>query len=152
MAVIDRAAPTRLTRRARVLLVGYALVLLVVLFAPTSTVQASLVMHLVDFLRLFLPDSWVDFKHAEVVMNAVIIAPLSFLGSLVWRRMRWQEWTTYAFLGACAVEIVQGVLLPDRRASFSDIVANTAGACLGALLCWLLRNRGFLDSGAPIGS
>ena len=38
------------------------------------------------------------------------------------------------FLGAMAVELAQGLLLPGRQASFSDVVANGAGALLGALL------------------
>ena len=37
------------------------------------------------------------------------------------------------------VELIQGVFLPARHASFSDIVANTAGAALGALLVALGR-------------
>ncbi len=85
-------------------------------------------------LQAVLPDSWVDFTRVEVLMNAVIIAPLSFLGSRVWPRLRWQDWTAYAFVGATTVELVQGLLLPGRQASFSDIVANTFGALLGALL------------------
>ena len=115
----------------------YALALLVVLFSPTSHVQASLVVHLGDALQVVLPDSWVTFTRVEILMNVVIIAPLTFIGSIVWPRLRWQEWTAYGFLGATMVELVQGILLPGRHASFSDIFANTAGALLGALLARL---------------
>ncbi len=112
----------------------YALALLVVLFSPTSHVQASLVIHLGDALQVVLPDSWITFTRVEILMNVVIIAPLTFIGSIVWPRLRWQEWTAYGFLGATMVELVQGILLPGRHASFSDIFANTAGAMLGALV------------------
>ena len=142
MSAIDRAASTPLTRWARPLLAAYALVLLVVLFAPTSHVQASLVNDLVHVLRLVTPNTWVDFTRAEVVMNAVIIAPISLLGSLVWPRLRWQDWTAYGFLGAMVVELSQGLLLPDRQASFSDIVANGTGALLGAVLAHALLGSG----------
>ena len=124
----------RLARRVGVLLLVYVLVLGAVLFSPTSHVQTALVDGLVHVLQAVLPDSWVDFARVEVLMNAVIIAPLSFLGSRVWPRLRWQDWTAYAFVGATTVELVQGLLLPGRQASFSDIVANTFGALLGALL------------------
>jgi glycopeptide antibiotics resistance protein len=114
-------------------------VLAVVLFSPTSHVQASLVNDLVKVLQAVLPDSWVTFGRVEVLMNAVIIAPLSFLGSRVWPRLRWQDWTAYGFVGATTVELVQGLLLPGRQASFTDIVANTIGALLGALIYRRLR-------------
>ncbi len=81
-----------------------------------------------------LDESWATFSRAEVFTNVVIIAPFGLLGSLVFTRLRWQDWAAYAFIGATGVEMVQGLVLPDRQASFSDIVANTAGAVLGALL------------------
>lgn len=124
-----------IARHARPLLAAYAVLLAVILLAPTSRVQAALVLDLVRALRFVgLDESWVTFWRAEVFMNVVIIAPLGLLGSLVFTRLRWQDWTAYAFIGATGVEILQGLVLPDRQASFSDIVANTAGAVLGALL------------------
>jgi glycopeptide antibiotics resistance protein len=119
----------------------YAVLLAVALFSPTSHVQSSLVVHVGDLLRHPLPDAWVTFTRAEVLMNVVIIAPLTFLGSLVWPRLSWQDWTAYGFLGAICVELVQGVLLPERHASFSDIVANGAGALVGAVLRIMLVPR-----------
>jgi hypothetical protein len=127
--------------RAGVPLLLYVVLLAVVLFSPTSHVQAGLVNDLVRVCHAVLPDSWATFARAEVLMNAVIIAPLSLLGSRVWPRLRWQDWTAYAFIGATFVELVQGILLPGRRASFSDIVANTIGALLGALLAALIYRR-----------
>lgn len=121
----------------RALLLLYVLLLVVVLFSPTSGTQSGLVVDVTEVLSdLGLPGSWTTFDRAEVALNAVIIAPVSFLGSVTFPRTRWQDWTAYAFLGAVTVELLQGLLLADRQASFSDIVANTAGASLGALL-WL---------------
>jgi glycopeptide antibiotics resistance protein len=118
----------------------YAGLLGVVLLSPRSTTQSGLVSRLVaELVQLGVPDSLVTFARAEVLMNAVIVVPLTFLGSLVLRRLRWQDWTTYAFLGACAVELFQGIALPHRHASFSDIVANTLGALVGALLVRIIR-------------
>jgi VanZ family protein len=67
-------------------------------------------------------------------MNAAIVAPLTFLASLSWPLWSWRDWTAVGFLGAVAVELTQGLLLPDRQAAFSDIVANTAGALVGAVV------------------
>ncbi len=127
-------------RVAGLALALYAGLLAVVLLSPSSTTQSGLVTRLVTELdRLGAPATLVTYARAEVLMNAVIIVPLTFLGTLVIRRLRWQDWTAYAFLGSVAVELTQGLLLPDRQASFSDIVANTAGALLGAVLARPLR-------------
>ncbi len=128
-----------LAGRARILLIGYAVVLAVVLLSPTSQFQTASVTHLDEALRVFLPDGLVTFSRVEVLLNILIVAPVSFLGSIVWPRLRWQEWTAYVFVGAATVELVQGLLLPGRDASLNDIFANTAGALLGALLYRLTR-------------
>lgn len=132
-----------LAGRVGVLLLLYVLVLGAVLFSPSAHVQTSLVDDGARALRLVLPDSWVGFGPVEIAMNAVIIAPLTFLASMAWPRFRWQDWTTYGFIGATTVELLQGLLLSGRTASFSDIVANTAGALLGAVLArhWLPSRR-----------
>lgn len=108
--------------------------LAVVLLSPTSQVQTASVVHLDEALQLFLPDGLVTFFRVEVLLNILIITPLTFFGSIVWPRLRWQDWTAYGFIGAAAVELVQGLILPGRDASFTDVFANTAGALLGAFL------------------
>jgi VanZ family protein len=139
---VPRAATDRprLRRIAGLALALYAALLGLVLLSPRSTTQSQLVLRLVRGLDwLGAPESLVTYARAEVLMNAVIVVPLTFLGSLVLRRLRWQDWTAYAFLGACAVEGFQGLVLPHRQASFSDIVANTLGALVGALLVRVFR-------------
>ena len=68
------------------------------------------------------------------VANVAIVVPVGFLGALAFPRLRWQDWAAYAFVGALAIELTQGVLLPDRQMSATDVVANTVGALLGALV------------------
>ncbi|MGB0101357.1 MAG: VanZ family protein, partial [Nocardioides sp.] len=65
--------------------------------------------------------------------------PVAALGSLIWSRLTWQEWTAYAFVGAGLVELTQGLLLPDRSATFSDVVANTLGGLIGAAVVAVVR-------------
>ena len=129
---------------AAALLAGYSVLLAVALLWPSSDRQSGMVSWLVEVLRhLGLSASLVTFARAEVVMNVLIIAPVTFLGSL-WRpRLSWRSWTAYGFVASMAVEIVQGLLLPGRQAAFSDVVANTAGALLGAVAvaAWRARSR-----------
>lgn len=123
------------TRHAKVLLAVYSAVLAAALLSPSSHEQSGLVWWLVAGLRhLGIPGTVATFARMEVLMNVLIIAPVTLLGSLWQPGLSWRDWTGYGFVAAMTVEIAQGLLLPGREASFSDVVANTAGALLGALL------------------
>ena len=74
----------RSTRLARPLLVLYALFLLLVLFWPNSDRQWTGVVWLNQLLTsLGVAPDLVTSTRLEVVMNAVIVAPVSLLGSMV---------------------------------------------------------------------
>jgi glycopeptide antibiotics resistance protein len=130
---------TWLRRHAGPLLLIYLVVLAVVLFSPSNSAQTSAVDWVARLLshlglgfayRLF---GWVEFGE-----NILIIAPVTFFASLLRPRYTWLEWTAMGFLAALVVEVVQSLALPGRVASFSDIVANTLGALLGAVVARLL--------------
>ena len=133
---------------------AYLALLLLALLAPSSAVQSQLVQGLSSTLQALpvIPPEWVAYPRMEVVSNAAIIAPVSLLGSFVWPRLRWQDWTAYGFLGALTVETVQAVLLPGRQGAFSDVVANAGGAMMGAwayaALRWFERRRGSASRGS----
>lgn len=131
-----------MTSRRRLLaggLVAYLAFLAWAFFAPTSTTQSGLV---VDLVKLSwwvgLPRDLVTYGRMEFAMNAVIIIPAVAAAALLWRRMSWRDWTAWAFVASGLVELIQGLFLPHRLAAFSDVVANTLGAFLGA---WLARAR-----------
>lgn len=116
------------------LLAIYCVGLLFVLFSPTSSRQSAAVVWLGHVLSdLGSPDRFVVFSRLEVVLNIAIIVPVTFLATFVRPSYSWRDWTAVGFCLACAVELLQGLLLPGRQASFSDVVANTLGALLGAL-------------------
>jgi glycopeptide antibiotics resistance protein len=127
-------------RVAGALLAIYLLGLLLVLFSPSSTRQAAAVVWLGHVLsHLGAPDRFVVFSRLEIVLNIAIIAPVTFLATFVRPSYSWRDWTAFGFCLACAVELLQGLLLPGRQASFSDVVANALGALLGALVGAALR-------------
>ena len=131
-----------LSRHAKVLLGGYSVFLAVALFSPASTEQSGAVYRVCRLLwDLGMSNTLITFDRMEVLANVVIVAPVSLIGSFVWRTLSWRDWTAYAFVGATLVELVQGFLLPNRQASFSDVVANTTGAGLGAGMVWLHRRN-----------
>jgi glycopeptide antibiotics resistance protein len=130
----------RAARFARPLLLVYGVLLAWALLWPTSTVQNAAVVRLVELVnQLHPPAGLVTYARGEVVMNALIIVPVSLLGSFVYPRIRWQAWTAYGFLASVAVELFQGLVLSGRHAAYSDVVANTAGILIGAVLYLAIR-------------
>ncbi len=117
-----------------IVLAVYTALLLVALLAPTSDEQSGMVTWLGGVLTdLGLPRWLSNYQRLEVVMNALIIAPVTFLGSMLRPSFGWRDWTACGFAASMAVEAIQLTLLPGRQASFSDVVANTLGALLGAV-------------------
>ena len=70
----------------------------------------------------------------ENVGNIALFVPLgALLAMLLPRPRRWLA-LAFGFLFACAIEITQGLLLPERTASWVDVVSNTIGTLIGLLL------------------
>src|SRR5689334_10411358 len=91
---------------ARILLGIYSVLLALALFSPTSDQQSNAVVHLGSLLSsLGVPAKFVTFPRLEVLMNAAIIAPFTFLSTLAWPSWSWRDWTAVGFLGAVAVEL-----------------------------------------------
>jgi hypothetical protein len=85
----------------------------------------------------------------EILLNVLLTAPAALLASVVWPEPSWRDWTAWAFLLFGTVEAVQLLLLPARHGSFSDVVANTAGCCLGALLVAAVRRGDVQRAASP---
>src|SRR4051812_7475335 len=138
---VGRVGIRQPTRRAlAIALVAWCCFLAVALLAPSSGAQSSTVGHVVVVARWFGAPDWLATQaRMEFVCNALILMPLSALGSLLWPRTSWRDWTAYAFVVAGLVELTQGLLLSARTASFVDVVANTLGGLGGAVAVMLLR-------------
>lgn len=94
--------------------------------------------------------AWITFDLVEFWANVAMFVPFGAL-TLLWVGVRW--WWTAPLLGALAsagIEAAQYLFLDTRFADPRDILANTIGATIGALLMLLLaflltppvRNRG----------
>ena len=80
-------------------------------------------------------------EHGDFATNLAMFVPLGLLIPLSWSRLNWRDVTVVAFLISAAVEIFQGVLLPHRSAEFADVVANTLGCAVGAVLVAILPGQ-----------
>ena len=136
---------------ARFALSVYVLALATVLFQPSAATAIGTVGGVTDLLRaLGAPESLVSGYRVEFVLNALMFAPVPFLGAWVFPKLTWADWVAYTFIASAAVELTQGLFLEGRSAQFVDIVANTLGGVLGgvAALVWRrLPVRAGSDSG-----
>jgi glycopeptide antibiotics resistance protein len=121
-------------------LVVYSAALAFILLVPSGAVPSGGASWTAELAgRLGAPAWAVEPSRWEFLANALILMPLSALGSLVWPRTTWRDWTAYAFVIAGAVELIQGLALPARSATFVDVVANTLGGLGGAAFVLVVR-------------
>lgn len=113
----------------------YLLIAGIVLLATHSTVATEVIAHTTAWLTAHDAPAWVtDGGRVELALNAALFAPLTFLASLALPRHPWGNWVAYAFAGSGAVEVIQAFVLEPRSAQYVDVVANTLGGLIGAVL------------------
>ena len=116
-----------------VTLLAYIVVVLVITLWPSPPDPGSipLLLRVLDWAHgVGLPDAF-DLVTLEVVANVVMFVPLgALLASSARVRRPWLAVALAAALSA-AIETTQ-IALPDRVPTAADVVANTAGAAVGA--------------------
>jgi glycopeptide antibiotics resistance protein len=112
-----------------------------ILLWPSGYYASWIVVHSTQALYdVGLPRDLVTTGRVEFGLNAAMVAPVVLFGVLLWPRSGWERWTAYAFVVSSTVELVQALWLPMRSAQYVDVVANTVGAGVGAILGRLLVN------------
>jgi glycopeptide antibiotics resistance protein len=107
----------------------------VLVFQPTGDQASGSVLWVSHLLRSWHAASWLSGPvNVEWGLNVLMFVPLSLLGSYFRPGWTWRDWVGVGFVASGLIELVQLVFLPNRVASFSDVVANTLGALIGALL------------------
>lgn len=115
-----------------------------IVFAPSNATPHNAILETARWLReRGVPARIADGDVVDFVLNIVLFGPLGFVGLLLWRRPGVLGWTALGCAASSGVEAYQLLALPARSGSFLDILANTAGALVGAALARLLTR---LDS------
>lgn len=78
--------------------------------------------------------SWLDYDVLEATANVVFFVPLGFVGLLAFKNTSWWRVTLSGFLLSGFMELCQLLFLHSRFASMLDVMTNTSGAFIGALL------------------
>jgi hypothetical protein len=87
---------------------------------------------------------WATTRRLEVGANVVLFVPLGLLLSFLLDRSRYLV-LPLGFLVSFFVESVQALFLPGRTPCVLDIIANTAGVCIGMFVAWLAGTRSTSD-------
>ncbi|MCU1549984.1 MAG: VanZ family protein [Glaciihabitans sp.] len=104
---------------------------------PTNTETKSLAMVVVDAVNRFGPIHNFTFADLEFVSNIAVFVPLGLLFVVLFGRRRW--WLAI-LAGVVLTLVIEGTqtFLPTRVPDVRDLIANTTGAILGALLALLV--------------
>ncbi|WP_299930954.1 VanZ family protein [uncultured Nocardioides sp.] len=149
----------RVRTTLRAALAAWVVILAVTLLAPSATGPSWLVETVAGALsRLGVPDALAAPARVEFGLNVAAFVPLSLLGAVLWPRLIWRDWTALGFASSFLVEVVQAVAFDARSATHADVVANTLGTLIGALLGHLVarilgakaRKAGASEGGADL--
>ncbi len=123
-------------RLAAVLLVIYAVAVIVVVAWPTP-VDATSHSWIQRVLKAFHSRDvlmFLGYRQVEFTANVVMFVPLGLLVGVLFGRRYW----AWAIALGCAVsaliELLQFLLLAGRFGTVDDVIANTLGALIGALM------------------
>lgn len=136
-----------MTTVLRTAYVVYLAALLYLVWEPDASTPGGVVVVLADVLaRWGLPGA---LRIVEFGLNVLLFVPLSLLGAFALDRWDTRFWLFAGLGGTVVIELVQGLLLPMRSASGSDLVANTAGAVVGLAGAHLVRHLARRRAGRP---
>lgn len=121
---------------ARVLLVGYLLFVGFTVWLPAPV--SARVTGLVRTLARWVADAGIASYHPNVIVleflaNVALFAPIGLLLVLAWPRLRLWRAVLVGALMSVLIETVQG-FMPSRFPTISDVVANTLGTLIGAVI------------------
>lgn len=106
---------------------------------PLDAGYESAITRLLDLLHRHGLPEWFGYGKFEFTANIAMFVPLGFLVALILPERGW--WLVMLLIPAfsAGIEFLQGEFLAARFASGWDVVANTLGGYLGAVVCYALR-------------
>jgi glycopeptide antibiotics resistance protein len=104
--------------------------------APVQGELASLL----KFLHAHGIPQWFNYQFVEASANVALFFPLGVVASLAFTEKRWWQIGAFGLMVSGVIELGQLLFLHNRFASPLDLVTNTGGAVMGALLaCQALK-------------
>jgi glycopeptide antibiotics resistance protein len=123
------------------LVMAYGLIVILATMWPTPLDQgfASSINRLLAVLHRNGIPEWFGYSKLEFTANVLMFVPLGFLVSMLLPVRVW--WLALIICPglSVAIELTQAFALSARFATISDVVSNSTGALIGALLAVALR-------------
>jgi glycopeptide antibiotics resistance protein len=95
---------------------------------------------ILDFLHRHGIPGWFNYKFIEASANVALFVPLGSVSALAFPDKRWWQVVAFGLLISGCMELGQLLFLHNRFASPLDLMTNTSGAVIGALLAgWALK-------------
>jgi len=94
-----------------------------------------------NFLHAHGIPPWFNYKFVEAAANVLLFVPLGIVASLAFMNRAWWQIGLFGFLVSVCIELGQLLFLHSRFASLQDVVTNTSGAVIGALLAFYTLRR-----------
>ncbi|WP_307310684.1 VanZ family protein [Pseudarthrobacter enclensis] len=115
-----------------------------VAFWPTPVDQpvSGQVATTLDFLHHYGIPRWLDYNFVEAAANMGLFLPVGFVAALAFPRKRWWQVGAFGMLLSGCIELGQLLFLHSRFASPSDVMTNTSGAVIGAIVALLATQNG----------
>lgn len=110
---------------------------------------------LLKFLHTHGIPKWFDYEFVEAAANVVLFVPVGFVATLAFTAKSWWQIGAFGLIVSGCMELGQRLFLDNRFASPLDLVTNTGGAVIGALLAAVALKRRRAPrfvSGGPVGS
>lgn len=140
MVRMKRSSALRVWLAAIALSIYVAFVLIVTLTpSPVDLSFRNDLVNLLDKLHERGLPGLIDYRFVEFTSNVTLFIPVGFIASLLLPRRAWWLVLLIGPLFSLAIEFAQQTFLPARYATVSDVVANSIGTLVGAVVAVLLR-------------
>jgi len=115
---------------------GYGAFVALVAFTsrPVDSGVTPLLIRVLDRLHTIGFPAWLSYSAVEFTANIVFFVPVGLIVVLLVGLRRWWCGAVAGSVISGSVELGQLLFLPDRFASLDDLLANSTGALLGALV------------------
>ncbi|WP_346036987.1 VanZ family protein [Brevibacterium picturae] len=123
------------------LLIFYTLFIAFVTLTPQQldTSPEGPIGRLLEFFATHRATEWLTYERVERLANVAMFVPFGFLLALHLGRRRWWLGGVIGAAFSGAIEVFQGTVLSQTRfATVSDLITNTVGAGIGAVLALIL--------------
>ncbi|MEW9872768.1 VanZ family protein [Arthrobacter sp. HS15c] len=94
---------------------------------------------ILKFLHTHGVPAWFNYKFVEASANVALFIPLGAVSSLAFPDKRWWQIGSFGLIVSGCMELGQLLFLDNRFATLQDLVTNTGGAVIGAILTIFIK-------------